>query len=282
MKSGMCVTMRQQKQLGSILVEKSILTHLSVERLLTISKKQKKRFGWTLEDLGLVTGQELAEALAEQFEIEPVSHLIDIPWDNNALSTMAVEFALEHLLFPISLKGKELTLAIADPTNMKVINNFGENSGFQVKPCVACRRDIYDAINKFYIKKIVYDSKLKTVLIVDNDHLVRIELKKMLEKHGYNVETAKDGIDGFKEVIACNPRVIITNRILPKLDGIMLLKAIKAIPKLRTIPVILVSDNLSAQDEARVFKIGFFDYINKPIKEETIISRVDRALDLSY
>jgi PleD family two-component response regulator len=57
------------------------------------------------------------------------------------------------------------------------------------------------------------------------------------------------------------------------------LKSIKAIPETRSIPIILISDKLSNEEEENVFNMGFFDYIPKPIKDITLISRVKRAIN---
>lgn len=270
--------MEQRKKLGQILVEKGILTTLSVERLLAVSKRQQKRFGWTLEDLGLVTGDELAGALAQQYGLKLVSNLTNYTYGHGLLDTITAEFALQNLIFPLKLEGGRLALAIADPTDMKVIDNFAVNSGLQVIPCVACRKNIYEAISKFYLGKDVQESKQITVLVVDDDVLTQTILRDILVKHGYRIVIANDGMEGFKEVIANKPHIIIVDKVMPKLDGFAMLKSIKVIPEIRSIPVILISDKMSDEDEAKVFTMGFFDYVPKPIKEITLVSRVKRAL----
>ncbi|GFE61846.1 response regulator [Geobacter sp. AOG2] len=271
--------MQPWKKLGQILVERGILTALSVERVLAVSKRQQKRFGWTLEDLGLVTGDELAGALAEQYGLKQVSNLANYSYSQEALGAITAEFALQNLIFPLKLEGGKLALAVADPTDMKVVDNFAMNSGLQVLPCVACRKHIYEAISKFYLGKNVQESKQTTVLVVDDDVLTQTVLRDLLAKQGYRVVIANDGMEGFKEVIANKPHIIIVDKVMPKLDGFALLKSLKVIPEIRSIPVILVSDKMTDEDEAQVFSMGFFDYVPKPIKEITLVSRVKRALN---
>jgi CheY-like chemotaxis protein len=270
--------MQQRKRLGHILIGNGILTPISVARLLAVSKRRKKRLGWILEELGLVTGDELAGALAQQFGYAKVSNLAKRSYDQDVLNTVNATFALEHQIFPIKLEGKELALAIADPTDMKVVDNFAVNNGFRIIPFVASRMDIYEAISKFYLGKPAHGAKKTTILIVDDEALTRTALKDILVNQGYRVVIAKDGMDGFREVIANKPNVIITDKVMPKLDGFAMLKSIKKIPEFQSIPVILISSKISDEDEAQIFEMGFFDYIPKPVKEITLLSRVRRAL----
>ena len=270
--------MQQWKKLGQILVEKGLLAPISVPRLLVLSNRQKKRFGWTLEDLGVVTGDELAGALAEQFGLKQVSGLVNYSYSQETLNTITQEFALENSIFPLKLEGKKLLLAIADPTELTVINNFAANNEFLIEYCVASRNEIHKAICKFYLQKQMQDSQDKSVLVVDDDALIQAVLRDVLTTHGFRVIIANDGIEGFKEVIASRPQVVLVDKIMPKFDGFSMLKSIKAIPETRSIPIILISDKLSNEEEANVFNMGFFDYISKPIKDITLVSRVKRAI----
>lgn len=266
------------KKLGHILIEERILTPVSVARLLAISKRHNKRFGWTLEDLGLVTGSELAQALARQFGLQRVTNLLNASYDRELLGLFTVEFALEQVMFPLKLEEQTLVVAVADPTDMRALNNFGVNHGLRIMPCVASRRDIHEAICTFYLGKKIQESELVTVLVVDDDVLTQTVLRDMLTSHGYRVVIATDGIEGFRETIANRPQLILADKVMPKLDGFAMLGSLRAIPELRAIPVILISDKMTDEDEARIFRMGFFDYIPKPIKEITLIARIERAL----
>jgi PleD family two-component response regulator len=110
---------------------------------------------------------------------------------------------------------------------------------------------------------------------------VQTYLKDILVKSDYRVLVAGDGLEGFKEIIANKPHVILTDKVMPKLDGFSLLGSIKAIPEIQSIPVILMSDKLSPEEEGRVFDRGFFDYIPKPVNEIRLVSRVKRAFNFS-
>jgi PleD family two-component response regulator len=273
--------MQQWKKLGQILIENGILSPRTVDRVLAVSKRHNKRFGWTLEKLELVTGDEMSAALAQQYKLKMVSNLTSYSYPQELLKIITSEVAMQHLIFPLKMDGGKLLLAVADPTDLKIVNNMAANLGLLIIPCVATRKDIYAVICKHYLGKQVQESKKETVLVVEDELLVQTYLKDLLLKSDYRVLVANDGLEGFKEIIINKPHVIITDKVMPKLDGFSLLESIKAIPEIQSIPVILMSDKLSTEEEGRVFDRGFFDYIPKPVNEITLISRVKRAFSFS-
>jgi CheY-like chemotaxis protein len=117
----------------------------------------------------------------------------------------------------------------------------------------------------------------KTVLVVDDDALMRAMVSTILVGQGYRVVTARDGIEGYREVITHKPQVIISDKVMPHSDGFTFFNALTAIPEMRTIPVILISAKMSPEEEAEALEMGFFDFIAKPINSTTLVARVKRA-----
>lgn len=269
--------MQEWKKIGQILIENGILSPKTVDRVLEASQNRNRRFGWTLEKLGLVTGAELADALARQYDLKIASNLTRFSYSQEVLDLVAYEAAIENLIFPLKLTDGVLLLAVADPTNMKVVDNLAANCGMPVIPCVATRSDIYAAICKYYLNRKMTEPTKNTVLIVEDEATSLESARVFLTKANYKVLTARDGLEAFKEIITSKPHVVITDKVMPKLDGFALLKSVRAIPELQSIPIILMSDKLTPQEEVQVFDIGFFDYIPKPLNMITLISRVKRA-----
>ena len=270
--------MEQMKKLGEIFVEQSILCPTIVERVVAISVKLNKRFGTVLEEMGLVTGEVLALALAQQYKCKTIFNFIDDVIPQQALDLIPAEVALQNQLFPLKLQGDVLALAITDPTNIKVVQNIATNNKLNIVPFVTTRKEINVAICKHYFGKDLIEPTGKTILVVEDDKTYLAILYDMLAKH-YVVITAEDGFEGFKEVITKKPHVVLTDKEMPKLDGFGLLSALRAIPETKQIPIILLSGTTSEEEEAHVFEKGFFDYISKPVKEIPILTRVKRAFD---
>jgi chemosensory pili system protein ChpA (sensor histidine kinase/response regulator) len=122
------------------------------------------------------------------------------------------------------------------------------------------------------------ENERKTILIVDDDLFIRTGLSDVLTKHGYAVITAKDGIEAFKELTQGNPDVIIIDKVMPNFDGFEFCKLLRGIRKFHPIPIILISGQMTPEDEEEAMHMGFFDYLQKPINEMTLVRRVRWAL----
>ena len=125
------------------------------------------------------------------------------------------------------------------------------------------------------------DPLLKSVLVVDDDIVITTVISTILVGQGYRVVTADDGIDGFRKVITHNPDVIISDRFMPHSDGFALLYSLKALDQIRSIPVILISSQMTPKEEAEALDRGFFDFIAKPINSSILVARVRRAVQFA-
>jgi len=138
--------MIQRRKLGEILLEHKLLSSTTIERVVAISKKLNKRFGTVLEEMGLVTGEELATALAIQYNCKMISNFARGSFSPELLNIIPAEVALQNILFPLKREGNKLALAIADPTNTKVVSNIAANNDLSIVPFVATNKEINSAI----------------------------------------------------------------------------------------------------------------------------------------
>ena len=270
--------METRKRLGEIFVEAGILTDKTVERILIVSKRLNKRFGTVLEELELVDADELAAALATQYACRVASNFAGYSFAPELLATISVDVAMQNNIFPLKLDNKRLALAMADPTETRVVRNISADHGLTITPFIATRKEIYAAICKNYLHKEVCTCAAHTVLVVEDDKLIGTMFVDFLSKQGYRVILASDGLEAYKAVLTEKPQVVITDLVMPKLDGYGLFDALRTNPELSRIPVILITSPMSADDEIKAFERGFFDFIQKPVKEGSLITRVKRAL----
>ena len=273
--------MEKRKRLGEIFVENGILTEKTVERMLLVAKRLNKRFGTVLEESELIDGDELAAALATQYSCRVASNFAGFSFAPELLGIITVDVAMQNNIFPLKIDNKRLALAMADPTETRIVRNIAANNGLTITPFIATRKEIYAAICKNYLHKEVSNSGKNTVLVVEDDKLIGTMFGDFLAKQGYRVVFASDGIEAYKAVLTEKPQVVITDLYMPKLDGYGLFDALHSVPELRAIPVILISSRLPPEDEVKAFERGFFDFIEKPVREGTLITRVKRALQFN-
>jgi two-component system, chemotaxis family, sensor histidine kinase and response regulator WspE len=132
-------------------------------------------------------------------------------------------------------------------------------------------KDLYKigAVNEFDT------SNTKRVLIVDDSLTVREIEKKLLESKGYIVDVAVDGVDGWNIVRNGNYDLVISDVDMPRMNGIELIKLIKADASLRTLPVMMVSYKDRAEDKQKGLEAGADYYLTKgSFHDETLIEAV--------
>ena len=92
---------------------------------------------------------------------------------------------------------------------------------------------------------------------------------------------AHDGLEGLKLAVSERPSVIITDSVMPRMDGYGLLRAIKGNPMTSDIPVIMLTSKASSEDEQKALEFGFIDFIPKPVQPLRVVSRVKHVLELT-
>ncbi|HVG34962.1 MAG TPA: diguanylate cyclase [Pyrinomonadaceae bacterium] len=118
------------------------------------------------------------------------------------------------------------------------------------------------------------------VLVVDDDPDKRMILSVALEMAGYEVRNASDGEEGLAAVESYQPDLIVTDVMMPKMDGYELARRVRANPLTRFIPIIIQTAARSeAQDARRGAEVGALGYITDPLDIDLLLARVHTLLD---
>jgi CheY-like chemotaxis protein len=268
-----------RKRIGEILVEGGLITEKTLTRALERSRRQKKKLGFTLAEIEVITEEELANALANQYGCKVISDFARFRFSPDLLQLVPAEFAIEHLVFPLKIENSRVAMAMADPTETRLVVNLASNNGLTIIPFIATRRDILAAIGRHYLgKEQLEDNSATTVLVVEDNKLIYTMLKNVLANEGYRVVVAMDGMEAYRMAMKELPQVVITDKEMPKMDGYALLDALRNQHETRNIPVLLLTSHTDGAEEARAFEKGFYDFMPKPVREITLITRVKRAL----
>jgi DNA-binding response OmpR family regulator len=116
------------------------------------------------------------------------------------------------------------------------------------------------------------------VLVADDDAWILRMVATVLEKRGYSVETAVDGEDALARALAHPPDLLITDVMMPKVDGWSLVRQLRAHAELAMLPVIFLTALSSEDDRIRGFRLGADDYVTKPFRFEELDLRVAKTL----
>jgi two-component system, OmpR family, alkaline phosphatase synthesis response regulator PhoP len=115
------------------------------------------------------------------------------------------------------------------------------------------------------------------VLLVDDENDVLDFMKYNLEKEGFWVYTAHDGLEGIQMAKKVEPHIIILDLMMPKLDGIETCRELRAMPEFKNTIIAFLTARDEDYSQIAGFEVGADDYITKPIKPRVFISRI-RAL----
>jgi DNA-binding response OmpR family regulator len=116
------------------------------------------------------------------------------------------------------------------------------------------------------------------ILLADDDQWTAHMVSMVLERRGYAVETAYDGEDALRRALARPPDLLITDALMPLLDGWSLVKTLRARSEFAHLPVIFLSALSSDEDRIRGFRLGADDYVTKPFRFEEFDFRVARTV----
>ncbi len=116
----------------------------------------------------------------------------------------------------------------------------------------------------------------KKILAVDDEkHIVRL-VQVNLERAGYQVATAYDGVEALKKVQEYQPDLIVLDVMMPQMDGFEVLKHLKANPETRDIPVVMLTAKAQDADVFRGWQSGVDCYLTKPFNPLELLSFVKR------
>jgi DNA-binding response OmpR family regulator len=120
---------------------------------------------------------------------------------------------------------------------------------------------------------------MKTVLVADDQpHIVRL-IQVNLEKVGYRVVTAADGLEALRKVREEIPDLVILDVIMPHKDGFEVLREIKRDPRLMEVPVIMLTVKTQNADIVEGLREGAEMYLPKPFHPKELVSLIRRALE---
>ena len=136
-------------KLGELLVRNKLITKEQLDKALQIQKTSGNKLGYDLVKLGFVTDEDIAQCLSRQFGI-PAINLSHFEIDQAVLDLVPVEICRKYDLIPVNRTGAVLTVSMADPTNIRAMDEINFICGYQVEPVVASDFAIREAIDKYY------------------------------------------------------------------------------------------------------------------------------------
>jgi len=118
----------------------------------------------------------------------------------------------------------------------------------------------------------------KQLLIVDDDSNLQFVLEVLLTSAGYQVEQAKDGIDGLTKAVASRPDLVVLDGMMPRMNGWELASRMSADPDLSSVPILFMSDERSEPGTQKGLSQRSVAFLPKPFSPENLLSKVSTLL----
>jgi signal transduction histidine kinase/DNA-binding NarL/FixJ family response regulator len=119
-----------------------------------------------------------------------------------------------------------------------------------------------------------------SVLVVEDNRDLQNFLKNLLENHHYHVRTAADGEEGFKEALKHKPDLILTDVMMPGINGYELARKIKKTGELQSVPVIMLTARTDSFDKIEGLENGADDYLIKPFDAKELLARIRNLIKI--
>jgi type IV pilus assembly protein PilB len=181
-----------RKKLGEVLLEAGLINSSQLENALLLQKGKNKRLGKILVELGYATDEQVSEAISKQLSI-PLVNCAGYEITKDLLALVPKETAERKIVFPLELKDKKLTLAMANPLDWQTIDDLAFSTGLKISEAVSSEASIMNSIEKYYTSSEKILDLVKEIPINERVEFIRhVESEKAKEKPAPVVDKVSD------------------------------------------------------------------------------------------
>jgi chemosensory pili system protein ChpA (sensor histidine kinase/response regulator) len=116
------------------------------------------------------------------------------------------------------------------------------------------------------------------VMVVDDSLTVRRVTQRLLERNGYDVMLAKDGVDALRQLQDRLPDVMLVDIEMPRMDGFDLTRNLRSGAATRSIPILMITSRTAEKHRSMAFELGVNEYLGKPYQEDELLGLIRRYL----
>ncbi|MEO5962827.1 MAG: response regulator [Thermomonas sp.] len=132
------------------------------------------------------------------------------------------------------------------------------------------------------VQQQVEQRRVPLVMVVDDSVTMRKVTSRVLERNNFEVATAKDGIDALERMADMIPDLMLLDIEMPRMDGYELATAMKADPRMRNVPIIMITSRTGEKHRQRAMDLGVQGYLGKPYQEVELMRNVFDLLGVEH
>lgn len=210
----------KSKRLGDLLIEVGLLTREQLDEALKIQRTTGKKLGEVLNDEKIVSEKQIIEALEFQLGV-PHIDITKVSIDAECVKLIDETLAKRYLLIPLFKKGKTLTVAMSDPTNIFAIDDIRMSTGLEINPVIGTKKEIVASIEQYYdtenakkaLEEFEKDETLEEVEALNESELTQlnnapvVKLVNSIIKQAANKKVSDIHIEPFEKYIKVRFRI---------------------------------------------------------------------------
>ena len=122
------------------------------------------------------------------------------------------------------------------------------------------------------------EPSVRTVMIVDDSVTVRKVTSRLMERQGWDVVTAKDGLDAVTQLQDIYPDIVLLDIEMPKMDGFEVLRRARADERLKNLPIIMITSRTGEKHQQQALELGVNKFLGKPFQEANLLSTIEEVI----
>lgn len=125
-----------------------------------------------------------------------------------------------------------------------------------------------------------FNDERRLIMIVDDSVTVRKVTSRLLERQGYDVVTAKDGVEAIEQLESIKPDLMLLDIEMPRMDGFEVTNLVRHHDVHRNMPIIMITSRTGEKHRERAFALGATQYMGKPFQEADLLANIEALLEV--
>jgi len=239
--------------------------------------------GRILEEKGLIDDRDIVAVLARQFDLPCIDAIEEIPDMEAARGLIDCDLALKMGIFPLRFGKTTAEIAVSNPLDFNTLDRLAFKTGRHIRPVLATPTVILKAIQHFYLQEFTDQTCSGTCLLIIDDHdLYRSTICSNLKQNGYLPLFAGSVEEAVHIAQQSPPRLTLVDTCMKRVNSQMLLEQLSQNNNIGGGPIIALTANQTAEEEAFLLRLGYFDVITKPLNYTRLQARIERTLTFYY
>ena len=195
----------------------------------------------------------------------------------------AVALQVDRVIGSREVVVKTLGAHFGDVGGISGATVLGDGSVVIILDCIALVRS-YEASVNVPTDPVVAEAvpepinKVRTVMIVDDSVTVRKVTSRLMERQGFAVATAKDGVDAMNQLQTIMPDVVLLDIEMPRMDGFEVLRSVRRDENLKDLPVIMITSRTGEKHKQQAMELGVNQYLGKPFQEAKLLATIEEVI----